>query len=173
VLIRNLRPSDFDDIVSYYFRFYDEVKENPSFGIVLDHNKPSLSQELLWFSELYKNVTEGRTIAVVAEKDSHIVGLCEVSELRPDSDVSHRGQLGISVNKDYRGKGAGTSLLKETLQKCKGKFEIVELCVLSSNQSAKKLYEKFGFKTFGIRPKSIKRGDSYFDEDMMRLEIKP
>jgi hypothetical protein len=63
VLVRDLRPSDFTDIVSYYYRFYDEVNEDPSFGIVLHHGKPSLSRELAWFSELYRSVTEGRTIA--------------------------------------------------------------------------------------------------------------
>lgn len=67
----------------------------------------------------------------------------------------------------------GTALLEQTLQQCKGKFEIIELCVLTTNQAAKKLYEKLGFKTFGTRPKSIKRGDKYFDESLMRLELLP
>lgn len=29
VLVRDLKPSDFTDIVDYYYRFYDEMKENP------------------------------------------------------------------------------------------------------------------------------------------------
>ena len=171
LVTRDLRPSDFTGLVDNYYRFYDEVKENPSFGIVLYHMKPSLSDELDWFSGLYRRVVDGDVVATVAEMDSRVIGFCEVSRFQPGSDVSHRAGLGIHVNKDYRSKGVGTTLMRETLQKCKGKFEIIELSVLTANIPAKKLYGKFGFKTFGARPRSIKRGDKYFDEELMRLEI--
>ena len=169
--IRDLRPSDFTGIVGYYYRFYDERTENPSFGITLYHEKPSLSDELSWFSGLYRKMADGDAIAMVAEIDSHVVGLCEVSGLNPGSDVSHRADLGISVSKDHRGKGVGTALIQETLQRCRGKFEIIELSGLTTNQVAKELYERFGFKTFGIRHRSVKRGERYFDEELMLLEI--
>jgi RimJ/RimL family protein N-acetyltransferase len=172
VIVRDLRPSDFADIVDYYYRFYDEVKENPSFGIVLFRSKPPMSDELAWFSGLYKGVAEGRGVAVVAEIQSHVVGLCEAKELRLGSDVSHRAELGISVSREHRGMGVGTALLQETLERCKGKFEIIELSLITTNQVARRLYEKFGFKSFGIRPRSIKRGDAYFDEELMRLDLR-
>lgn len=171
LVIRDLRPSDFTDITDNYFAFYDEIKENPSFGIVLHHKKPSLSDELNWFSGLYKMMADGDAIAVVAETDSHVVGLCEVTRHLPGSDVSHRGDLGISMSKDHRGKGVGTALMRETLQRCKGRFEIIELGVLTTNNAAKKLYGKFGFKAYGVIPRSLKRGDRYFDMELMRLEI--
>ena len=171
VLVRDLRPSDFSDIVDNYYRFYDEIKEDQSFGISLLGKKPSLSDELAWFSGVYKKMSDGDAIALVAEIDSHAVGLCEVGRMQPGSDLSHRGGLGISVSKDHRGKGVGTALMRETLQRCKGRFEIIELTVLTTNQAAKKLYTKFGFKAFGMLPRSVKRGDKYFDEELMRLEI--
>lgn len=171
LVIRDLRPSDFTDIVDYYYRFYDEVAENPSLGITLYHEKPSLSDELEWFSGLYKRTANGDAVAVVAELDSHIVGLCEVSGPMPNSEVSHRADLGISVSKDHRGRGVGTALLQETLKRCKGRFERIELSVFTTNQVAKKLYERSGFKTFGTRKRSVKRGDRYFDEDLMSLEL--
>lgn len=172
VLVRDLKISDFVDIVDYYYRFYDEVKENPSFGIVLFHSKPSMSDELAWFSGLYRGVAEGHGVATVAEIQSHVVGICEAKELRPGSDVSHRAELGISVSREHRGIGVGTALLQETLERCKGKFEIIELSLLTTNQVARRLYEKFGFKSFGTRPRSVKRGDTYFDEELMRLDLK-
>jgi len=171
LVTRDLRPSDFTDLVDNYYRFYDEVKENPAFGIVLYHKKPSLSDELNWFSGLYKKVIDGDAIAIVAEVDSHVVGFCEVSRYQPGSDVSHRAGLGLHVNKDQRGKGVGTALIRETLQRCRGRYEVVELTVLTANTAAKRLYGKFGFKTYGARPRSLKRGDKYFDEELMRLEI--
>lgn len=116
-------------------------------------------------------MADGDAIVLVAEVDSHAVGLCEVARQRPGSDVSHRGVLGISVSKDHRGKGVGTALMSEMLQRCKGKFEIVELTVLTANDAARKLYGKFGFKVSGAVPRSRKRGDRYFDEQFMRLDL--
>lgn len=171
LVIRDIKPSDFTDLVDNYYRYYDEVKENPAFGIVLYRKKPSLSDELNWFSGLYKEVVDGDAIALVAEIDSHVVGFCEVSRNHPGSDTSHRAGLGIHVNKDHRRKGVGTALMRETLQRCKGRFEIIELDVLTANIAAKELYEKFGFKKYGVRPRSLKRGDRYFDEELMRLEM--
>jgi len=173
VLVRDLRPSDFTDIMDYYYRFYEEVKEDPSFGIVLFRSKPLISDELEWFSGIYTEAAEGRAIVVVAEIDSHVIGLCEVSEERPNSDISHRAQLGIAVSRDHRGVGGGTALMQEMLTRCRGRFETVELSVLTTNIVAKKLYERFGFRSYGVRPRSMKRGDLYFDEELMRLELKP
>ena len=162
LVIRDLRPSDSADIVDYYCPFYDETKEDPSFGISLHHEKPSLSNGLNWFSGLYKKMADGDAIAMVADMDSHVVGPCEASRLQPSSDLSHRGDLGISVSKDHRGKGVGTALMQETLQRGRGRFEMIEIIVLTTNQAAKRLYEKFGFKAFGVRPRSVKKGDGYF-----------
>jgi RimJ/RimL family protein N-acetyltransferase len=54
------------------------------------------------------------SIGLVAE-DGQIVGFCEVDRRRPRSPVSHRGDLGISVKKEYRGKGIGTILLEKMI----------------------------------------------------------
>ena len=158
MIVRDLRPQDFSDIVEYYYRFYDEVKEDPFFGITLFHSKPTIGDELEWFSSIYKQMEEGNAVATIAEEGSHVVGFCEVSRLMPNHDVSHRASLGIHVRKEKRGKGVGDMLLSETLKRCNGKFEIIELSVFTTNEVAKKLYRKFGFRTFGTRPRSIKRG---------------
>jgi RimJ/RimL family protein N-acetyltransferase len=170
VIYRDLRPSDFESLSNNFFSFIDEQKENPDLGLVLVKKKPTLSEELEWFSDFYKNVEQGKTIATVAEADSKVVGVCEVERMRPDSDVSHRGGLGLAIVKEYRGQGIGTELLKHTLEKCRGKFEVIELSVFSVNK-AKKLYERFGFQTFGHNPHAIKRDDRYYEEDLMLLKL--
>ena len=172
ILVRDLRPSDFEDIVGYYYKFYDEVKEHPSFGIVLGKEKPSMNEERRWFKDLSEGVANGDTVVSVAEVDGQVVGMCEVRTVgRRGSEVSHRGDLGIAVDSNYRGIGVGSSLLGATLDKCKGKFENVELSVFSVNEGAKELYRRFGFKPFGQRPASVKRGSHYFDEDLMQLKL--
>jgi ribosomal protein S18 acetylase RimI-like enzyme len=50
-------------------------------------------------------------------------------------------------------------------------FESLELTVLTSNEQAIRLYRGSGFKTYGMRPSSIKRGGRYFDEYLTYLNL--
>jgi len=158
-------------VTECYYSYYDEIKENPTLGLTLFADRPSLSSELDWFAQNYKKMADGDGVFMVAEVDSHVVGVCEVERVTYNPEVSHRGELGLAIRKEYRGKGVGTALLGQTLERCKGKFEIIQLSVFSINQMAKSLYEKFHFKSIGVRPRSIKRGDRYFDEDIMILVL--
>ncbi|MDG6988571.1 MAG: GNAT family N-acetyltransferase [Nitrososphaerota archaeon] len=90
---------------------------------------------------------------------------------RKSSEVSHRGELGIAVGAGHRGKGVGSALLRSTLERCKGKLEIVEPTVFSKNEAAKRLYGRSGFEKYGARPSSVKRGNVYLEEDLVRLEL--
>jgi RimJ/RimL family protein N-acetyltransferase len=170
IIYRDLKPSDFESMADNFYSFLDELEENPDLGLVLPRKRPSISEELQWFSDLYKKVEEGKTVATVAEGESKVIGMCEIEGLRSESDISHRGELGLVVSKEYRGKGIGTELIRLTLEKCKGKFEVVQLGVFSINR-AKRLYERFGFQTYGHNPHAIKRGGRYYAEDLMLLKL--
>jgi RimJ/RimL family protein N-acetyltransferase len=65
----------------------------------------------------------------------------------------------------------GYQMLKEMTKRCKDSFEILELEVFAGNQAAKHLYEKLGFKTYGLRPQSVKRNRGYIDEELMYLKL--
>lgn len=169
-IFRDIMPSDFEDLVEIYFHAYEELKENPDLGIIFFRSKPTMAQELQWFSNLYKGVEEGNTVVTVAAEDSRVVGTCDVNRLRPNTNLSHRGVLGILVREGYRGRGIGERLLNETLRKCRGKFEMIELTVFSVNR-ARKLYERVGFRTYGHLPQAIKRGERYYDEELMYLKL--
>ena len=158
-------------MTEYYFRFYDEVLENRQLGLVLFDKKPSTLDERKWFLGFQKACSEGNAIGLVAVVDDDIVGFCEVDRRKPNSPVSHRGDFGISVRKEYRGKGIGLMLMKEMIKRCKGSFEMLELDVFAGNKVAKHLYEKLGFMTYGRRPLSVKRDGRYIDEELMYLKL--
>jgi len=149
----------------------DELKENPDLGVGLRKEKPSLAEELQWFSNFYKSLEEGNAIATVAEDDSSkVVGVCEVERIHPGSYASHRGELGLVVTKEFRGRGIGTELMRRTLEKCKGKFDVVQLDVFTINH-AKRMYERFGFQSYGRDPYNIKRDNRYFEVELMFLKF--
>ena len=98
------------------------------------------------------------------------VGVCDVERRSPGSYVSHRGELGIAIRKEFRGKGVGTELLRCTLEKCRGRFDVIELRVFSINP-AKKLYERFGFRSYGHDSNGVYLNGKYFEEELMYLKL--
>ncbi len=167
--VRPLRRSDCGDLIKNYFSYYDELRTSPDFGIVFYRKKPSYHAELKWFESLYRSVSSGNTIASVAEADGKAVGLCQVTRLRPGSEVDHVAELGIAIIRGYRSIGAGSALIRDVLRRGKG-FETVKLSVFSSNTAAKRLYRRMGFRKYGTFRRSIKRGGRYVDEDLMRFD---
>jgi ribosomal protein S18 acetylase RimI-like enzyme len=62
------------------------------------------------------------------------------------------GELGIYVLVPFRGKGMGTALMRELLRRAAMlNYVRIVLSVLSTNQRAIRLYEKFGFAAVGCR----------------------
>jgi ribosomal protein S18 acetylase RimI-like enzyme len=170
--IRLLAYKDREGLLDLLDQSYDEVKNNSLLGESLRIKRPNRSYSRKWFADLYKNlVKRGDCIFIVAVENKNIIGFCSVIKKDiPDSEMSHIGVLGIRVAESHRGKGIGTKLIEQALKLCKGKFEIIELIVFSNNR-AKRLYERLGFKTWGTAPGYIKRNNRHIDLDNMYLKL--
>jgi RimJ/RimL family protein N-acetyltransferase len=84
----------------------------------------------------------------------------------------HRGEIvQVYVDSNYRGQNIGEKLIRQALDYAfhlEG-IEQVQLSVIAGNQTAIRLYEKLGFKTFGVQPRYFKVGDTYMDQQFMQL----
>ncbi len=169
--VRELRWEDMEDCVENYYSYFDELRDNEDLGLVLSAEKPSLATEVRWFAELYSAVLEQKAFACVAVAGGKVVGMCEVRRRDTRPALFHTATLGIAVRRGFRGRGAGEMMLRWSLARCTGRFEVIYLTVFSTNTEAKRLYEKVGFRVCGIRPKAIKRGSRYFDEVEMAIEL--
>lgn len=164
-MIRKVEWRDMKDLVDNYYSYYDEVvREDPDLGLIFHHDKPDLESEVTWFSTLFREVLANNAVAVVAEEDGGVVGICDVHRNRPGSEMSHIGVLGMAIRKEYRDKGIGTKLITAVIEECKGKYEIVVLGVFAKNDRAMHLYNKLGFVEYGRLPRGIKRDSRYYDE---------
>lgn len=171
-MIRELQWKDYDDIISNYYSFYDEVEdENPDLGLIFNNERPGLDDEVIWFSTLFTDILKGNAVAMVAEVDGKAVGICDVHRQRPGSELSHKGVVGMAIRKEYRGRGIGRELLNVTIEKCRESYELLLLSVFSTNERAISLYRNAGFITYGEVPKSIKRKARYFSEIHMYLVL--
>ena len=84
----------------------------------------------------------------------------------------HRGELvQVYVEQGYRGQNVGERLIRHVLEHAftLDGVEQVQLSVIAGNQTAIKLYEKLGFRAFGVQPHYFKVGDSYLDQQFMQL----
>jgi ribosomal protein S18 acetylase RimI-like enzyme len=171
MMIRSLAWGDYPQLAENYFALYDEVRENPDLGISLLPKRPTMSDEAEWFAQLYRRVLEGTSVAVVAEENGKVVGMCQVDRKVPHEEGRHIGVLGISVARAWRGRGIGRALLLDVIARCRDKFELLELSVYASNAAARQLYRSVGFQPWGTLPKGIRRGGRHTDLEHMVLEL--
>ena len=84
----------------------------------------------------------------------------------------HRGEVvQMYVDASYRGQRLGEGLLRGLLNQVfslEG-VEQAQLSVVAHNQAAIRLYERIGFRSFGVQPNYFKVGVHYYDQQFMQL----
>lgn len=130
----------------------------------------SLDEERDFLENINKN--EYARMFVIKDNDKIIAN--GFIRANPRARIKHKAEIAISVIKPYWGKGVGSLLLKTLIDYAKSTdfIETIYLDVVSENFRAIKLYQKFGFKSFGINEKAAKVQGKYYDWLMMRLDIK-
>ena len=120
----------------------------------------------MWMSYL----TYRAVITVVYDGKVCGNGLIYLNSLKK---ISHTALFAMIVDKEYRGKGIGTALLKELFKLAKERFklEMLHLEVYTSNPAIH-LYERQGFRRFGVHKKFLKEPDgTYYDKILMQKNL--
>ena len=155
-------PINFEHIAEYHLALNIVAKEK---------------KYLAWFKappiettrEFVKKNIENGVSQFVALYGTKVVGWCDICPSNKPA-FAHAGTLGMALIPEYRGRGIGKKLLLAALKKAKANgIERVELLVYKSNDVAKTIYEKIGFKIEGIRQKSMKIDGKYYDDYIMSL----
>lgn len=125
---------------------------------------PSLEQ---WRQKL-ADPPEG-TYNLVATADDRVVGMISVHTFPNRARRRHAGAIGISVNAEWQGKGVGTALMRAALEFADNWLGLtrLELEVFADNESAIRLYERFGFKHEGTLRQHALRNGRYVDSYVM------
>lgn len=110
---------------------------------------------------------------LVCAVDGKIAGTCTITQ---DNWIKtrHRANIAVALLSEYWGQGIGSKML-EALIEIAGKMQYVEqieLEYIEGNSRARALYEKFGFRIVGVRPKAyrLKEG-TYLNEYIMIKEL--
>jgi ribosomal-protein-alanine N-acetyltransferase len=90
---------------------------------------------------------------LAAKDEDKIVGYIGVEKILDEVHI-----INMAVHPDYRGKGIGKRLMQHILND----EEVFFLEVRVSNESAKKIYEKYGFKDISIRKSYYADGEDAY-----------
>jgi RimJ/RimL family protein N-acetyltransferase len=173
VKVRALEWGDFPSLVDQYLDVYDEVRTDPEIGILLFPQRPTMGEEVEWFARLYRECLEGSAIGRVVEEGGVARGLCTVRRKGLQREWAHIGVLGILLAREFRSRGLGRTLLMDTLARCRGQFDLVELGVFGTNTRAQKLYRELGFREYGRQPDGVRREGRSIDHVLMSLRLAP
>ena len=107
----------------------------------------------------------------VARYDGKIIGIANLDVVDRER-LRHRGEIGISVLKEFWGNGMGSLLMQEIIKFALfNNIEILHLTVRSDNERAIALYKKFGFEKTGTMVGEMKINGKLIDCDIMCLKI--
>ncbi len=97
-----------------------------------------------------------------------VVGLAR----EPRAKNRHKAVVfGMYVAPEHGGRGVGMALLRHVIGEARRETDLEQLVltVTQTNDAARTLYERSGFRSFGVEPRAIRVGDTYFDKNHMIL----
>jgi RimJ/RimL family protein N-acetyltransferase len=158
VNIRKAEERDAKEIVDM-FNVMGGESENLTFGYndyYLNEN-----QEKLFIKAMRERCN---SLFIVAVIDCRIVGYLTFTTMQKGK-ITHRGDMGIAVFKEYWGLGIGSLLIEYFMNwaEFNGNISKVELQVREDNKRGVDLYLKWGFEIEGKISRGMKIDDTYYD----------
>lgn len=164
VTLRSLKWEDLDDLVKFINSLIDEGAQ------ITASKKVTREQEAVWLGQRLTDVENGNQVIVVAEVDGRVIANSSFSKKTGYSE--HVGILGIAIKDGYRDIGIGTELMNVLISKAEDMdLKMLTLSVFASNDRAKHVYEKVGFKETGRIPKELYKDGKYIDHIYMVKEL--
>lgn len=104
--------------------------------------------------------------------DGKIIGMSNLNFDR-HFRARHRASIGISILKEYWNTGIGSALFEVMIDLAKKHegTEIITLEYVAGNDRGRGLYQKFGFKPYGVAPKMLKFKDGSYGDEVLMVKV--
>ncbi len=153
-------------------QYINELSKERTF-IRFQDEEVSKQEEEEYLNSQLDRITKKLTVQLLVFCEGKLVGISGID--MKDKIEKHLGLFGITINKDFRGEGIGSMLMKLVIEEAAKNLhtlEIIILAVYGENDLAKEMYKNFGFLEYGRLPKGIKRDDGYSDHIFMYKLVK-
>lgn len=168
VSVRALTPADAEAYRSV--RLCALREQSPAFGS-LPEDEPNLSETAVRLAQSDDRCFFG---AFQNEQlNEQLIGIVRLSRYSA-SNEKHRGYLaGLYVLPPFRCHGCGRALVREALSWAANVPGIrrVNLTVVTEQKAAIRLYQSFGFRTYGTELETFSRDGQFYDEHLMTLVL--
>ena len=165
IKIREIEVEDYKELLD----FMKKVKGETNFLLGYPNEiKMSYEDEKEYIKKVKSSETSNYFVVM---KNNKMIG-CIGFNGNTARKMKHYGTIGISVLKEYWGRGIATALLEKLISWSKEKgIKKINLDVFENNERAIKLYEKFGFKLEGCIEDGIFDGENYINLLVYGLKI--
>ena len=167
VVIRRGQPSDAEGI----FAYMDALSHEGDIDLPLAPGEFEAQYTLERERELLQRWAEGdNALYLVAVAEGQIIGSlnCLGHHRRA---MRHDAALGITVRREWRGRGIDSAMLAEAVRWARegGVIKRIHLEVYARNRRAISLYMRHGFQVEGLHRRTVYQGGEYLDEYTMAL----
>ena len=160
LILRTLERGDLGGLL----KFVNMLSREDTF-VGFSGEKVTRKFEEKWLKGRLDEQRKGTGIVVVAVDGKKIVGTCGMFRGRLKKRGMHRGEVGVMIRKEYRGRGIGTAMFEEVVKKAREwKLRLLVLSAFADNEKALGLYRKMGFRECGRIPGALFRKGKYSDE---------
>jgi ribosomal protein S18 acetylase RimI-like enzyme len=88
--------------------------------------------------------------------------------------MRHKGLMtAVYLRPVLRGSGAADALVAAIIAHARQHVDMLKAVVNPANETARKLYFRHGFRTYGIEPRALRYGDVDNDDELIVLELNP
>lgn len=172
VTLRVLRWEDLDALLTFINSLVEEKQGDTKSTLYTGFDKKvAREEEIEWLAQTLVAIAGGSVINMVADIGGKIIANGDVTR-GGYKDTHNHGHLGLTMISKYRGKGIGRRMIETLVRESrKAGLRTLDAEFLAENETARRAYEKAGFKQAGIIPHKVFRNGRYFDGLIMSREL--
>ena len=168
VLLRTPAQADLGGLV----RFINSISREDTF-VSFSGERITRAGERKWLRGVTTAARNGKGFQILAFCGRRAVGTAHVVRGKLRKRTMHRGEVGIMIERGYRGEGIGTALFDEIERQARRwKLRLLVLTAFADNKAGIGLYKKMGFRVCGRIPGALFRKGKYSDEIVMYKPLK-
>lgn len=141
--------------------------------VLLQGKQFTLKKETEYVKDQLEAIEKHTAVQLLVFTKDKLIGISSI-DLGHDAK-KHVGHFGISIDKEFRSLGAGKILMECVLDEAEKNLPDLKIVVLeafSTNPTALKLYEQFGFVQFGLLPGGLLHEGTLVDEVCMFKKVR-